>query len=546
MASSLVLCLVSLLMVTISTTTCTPQELNRDANSDPTDRPSGSPGRPETAEMSGGPWRSIQAELVHKDHPLRAAPGSLSFKERAERDFQSSRRRSEVLRSRHERWLAGGGGGLPTYVSNLSTNVNEAEYVMTISLGTPAQNFVAIADTGSDLTWLQCQPCAHCFPQADPLYDPSRSSSHANLTCADSACQRFTSQYPADWHSNCPVQSSSNASCNFFYAYGDGSNTTGDIAVDTIHLTSTDGAVADVPNFAFGCSQSTFSDSGLLSGNVDGLVGLGQGDISFPSQLGASFGNIFSYCLVPAKGVATQTSPLLFGSAALSNATGIQYTPILYNTSLYFVGLQAISVAGQPLGIPSSVFANNGTDGGTIFDSGTTYTQLQPQALDALGTALGGKMPFTQIPSTINGFDYCWDASGLTDADIAKHVPTVSFNFTGANYDLSFDNTFLTGGDALFRTICLAISRGVLVSESIIGNYQQRNVYVVYDRANSQIGFVPRNCGEAVSVSPSTTTGTSSASSSASAGTRFRAGLESVMTRVLLLQVLSVLYLYPL
>ncbi|OAE19345.1 hypothetical protein AXG93_4134s1070 [Marchantia polymorpha subsp. ruderalis] len=306
MASSLVLCLVSLLMVTISTTTCTPQELNRDANSDPTDRPSGSPGRPETAEMSGGPWRSIQAEL---------------------------------------------------------------------------------------------------------------------------------------------------------------------------------------------------------------------GDISFPSQLGASFGNIFSYCLVPAKGVATQTSPLLFGSAALSNATGIQYTPILYNTSLYFVGLQAISVAGQPLGIPSSVFANNGTDGGTIFDSGTTYTQLQPQALDALGTALGGKMPFTQIPSTINGFDYCWDASGLTDADIAKHVPTVSFNFTGANYDLSFDNTFLTGGDALFRTICLAISRGVLVSESIIGNYQQRNVYVVYDRANSQIGFVPRNCGEAVSVSPSTTTGTSSASSSASAGT---------------------------
>ncbi|BFI09428.1 hypothetical protein MPTK1_3g04565 [Marchantia polymorpha subsp. ruderalis] len=478
MASSLVLCLVSLLIATISTTTCSPQELNPDANSDPTDRPSGSPGQSETPEMSGGPWRSIQAELVHKDHPLRAAPGSLSFKERAERDFLSSRRRSEVLRSRHERWLAGGGGGLPTYVSNLSTNVNEAEYVMTISLGTPAQNFVAIADTGSDLTWLQCQPCAHCFPQADPLYDPSRSSSHANLTCADSACQRFTSQYPADWHSNCPVQSSSNASCNFFYAYGDGSNTTGDIAVDTIHLTSTDGAVADVPNFAFGCSQSTFSDSGLLSGNVDGLVGLGQGDISFPSQLGASFGNIFSYCLVPAKGVATQTSPLLFGSAALSNVTGIQYTPILDDPSVYNVGVQAISVAGQPLGIPSSVFAN-----GTTFDSGTTITQLEPQALDAL-------VPFPQIPGGISGF-HCWNASGLTDADIPRSVPTVSFNLTGANYDLTYDNTFLTLDDATF---CLAMGNNTLGAGSIIGNYQQRNVYMVYDRANSQIGFVQRNC----------------------------------------------------
>ncbi|BBN04432.1 hypothetical protein MPTK1_3g04550 [Marchantia polymorpha subsp. ruderalis] len=496
MASSLVLCLVSLLMATISTTTCSPQELNPDVNSDPTDRPSGSTGRPETAEMSGGPWRSIQAEMVHKDHPLRAAPGSLSFKERAERDFQSSRRRLEVLRSRQERWLAGG-GGLPTYVSNMTTSANEEEYVMMISLGTPAQNFLAIVDTGSDLTWLQCQPCADCFPQADPLYDPSRSSSHANLTCADSACQWFTSQYPDFTHPNCPLESgsSSNASCNFFYAYGDASNTTGDIAIDTIHLTSTDGAVVDVPNFLFGCSQSSFSDSGLFSN--DGIVGLGRGGISFPTQLGASFGYIFSYCLVPATGVATQTSQLIFGSAATSNATGIQYTPILSNSTFYFVGLQAISVAGQPLGIPSSVFANNDTDSRTYFDSGATFTYLHPQALDALVTALVAAIPFPQIPITINGVDYCWNASGLTDADIAARVPTVSFNFTGANYDLSYDNTFLTFDDASF---CLVIFSVPLGSASIIGNHQQRNVYMVYDLANSQIGFVPRNCDDSVSV----------------------------------------------
>ncbi|BBN04434.1 hypothetical protein MPTK1_3g04570 [Marchantia polymorpha subsp. ruderalis] len=491
MASSLVLCLVSLLMATISTTTCTPQELNRDANSDPTDRPSGSHRRPETPEMSGGPWRSIKAELVHKDHPLRAAPGSLSFKEKAERDFQSSRRRSEVLRSRHERLLAGG-GGLPTYLSNLTMTVIEDVYVMTISLGTPAQNFVAVADTGSDLTWLQCQPCEHCLPQADPLYDPSRSSSHANLTCADSACQLFTSQLPDFTHPNCPMQSgsTSNASCNFFYSYADGSNMTGDLAVETIHLTSTDGAVVDVPNFLFGCSQSFFSDSGLSSNKADGFVGLGQGDFSFPSQLGDSFGNIFSYCLVLATAVATQTSPILFGSAALSNATGIQYTPILHNdTTFYNVGLQAISVAGQPLEIPSSVFADNG---GTIFDSGFTITNLEPQALDALVTALAAAIPFPQIPGGISGF-HCWNASGLTAADIAARVPTVSFNFTGANYELSYLNTFVSAGDANF---CLYMIPG---SPSIIGNYQQRNVYVVYDRANSQIGFVPRNCSDVVS-----------------------------------------------
>ncbi|KAG6551362.1 hypothetical protein Mapa_007008 [Marchantia paleacea] len=537
MASSLVFCLLSL-VATISTTTCTPQEFKRVANSDPIQQSSRSIGRRATAEKSG-PSRSIKAELVHKDHPLRAAPGSLSLNERAERDFLSSRRRAAVLHWRHERWLAG--SSLPTYMSNISTNVNEAEYVMTISLGTPAQNFVAIADTGSDLTWLQCLPCAHCYPQADPLYDPSLSSSHASLTCADSACQRFTSQYPPDWHSNCPQQSSSASTCNFFYAYGDGSNTTGELVVDVIHLQSTDGRASDVQNFAFGCSHSTFSDSGILSGTVDGLVGLGQGDISFPSQLGASFGNIFSYCLVTPRGVTTQTSLLLFGNAALSNVTGIQYTPTLYNSSLYFVGLEGISVGGQLLGIPSSLFANNGSEGGTIFDSGTTYTQLPPQALNVLANFLGSSLTFSQIQSPINGLDYCWDVSGLADSEIAKQVPTVTFKFTNANYDLSYENMFL-GSDVPFKFICLAISRGLSVSQSIIGNYQQRNVYIVYDRANSQIGFVPRNCGDAVSLSSSTTTGTSSSKSSSASS--FRSGLECVMKHVFLLQVLSILTIY--
>ncbi|OAE19342.1 hypothetical protein AXG93_4134s1040 [Marchantia polymorpha subsp. ruderalis] len=125
--------------------------------------------------------------------------------------------------------------------------------------------------------------------------------------------------------------------------------------------------------------------------------------------------------------------------------------------------------------------------------SGGPWRSIKAElALDALVTALAAAIPFPQIPGGISGF-HCWNASGLTAADIAARVPTVSFNFTGANYELSYLNTFVSAGDANF---CLYMIPG---SPSIIGNYQQRNVYVVYDRANSQIGFVPRNCSDVVS-----------------------------------------------
>jgi hypothetical protein len=43
---------------------------------------------------------------------------------------------------------------------------------MELAIGTPPVPFVALADTGSDLTWMQCQPCKLCFAQGTPVYDP--------------------------------------------------------------------------------------------------------------------------------------------------------------------------------------------------------------------------------------------------------------------------------------------------------------------------------------------------------------------------------------
>ena len=63
------------------------------------------------------------------------------------------------------------------------------DYLMEISLGTPAQKFTVIMDTGSDLCWVQCLPCTNCFEQTGPQFDPTKSSTYKNSGCSDSMCK---------------------------------------------------------------------------------------------------------------------------------------------------------------------------------------------------------------------------------------------------------------------------------------------------------------------------------------------------------------------
>lgn len=137
-----------------------------------------------------------------------------------------------------------------------------------------------------------------------------------------------------------------------------------------------------VPNFAFGCGHD---NEGSFAG-ADGILGLGQGPLSFPSQLKNVFNGKFSYCLVDWLAPPTQTSALLFGDAAMPTLPDVKYLPLLTNPKIatyYYVQLNGISVGDKLLNISSSVFAIDRVGGaGTIIDSGTTVTQLAKPAYD--------------------------------------------------------------------------------------------------------------------------------------------------------------------
>lgn len=344
------------------------------------------------------------------------------------------------------------------------TSHGSGEYFSRVGIGHPASQVYMVLDTGSDVNWVQCAPCADCYQQADPIFEPASSSSYSPLTCETRQCKSLD------------VSECRNDTCLYEVSYGDGSYTVGDFVTETI----TFGGSAAVENIAIGCGHN---NEGLFVGAA-GLIGLGGGSLSFPSQINAS---TYSYCLVDRD--SDSASTLEFNSVTPPDAVT---APLVRNDKLdtfYYLDLTGLSVAGELLSIPPSSFKiNDDGDGGVIVDSGTAVTRLQTEAYNSLRDAFvkGTK----NLPST-NGvalFDTCFDLS----SEKSVEVPTVSFHFSnGKELALPAKNYLIPVDSA--GTFCFAFAP-TSSSLSIIGNVQQQGTRVSYDLANSLIGFSPNKC----------------------------------------------------
>ena len=106
----------------------------------------------------------IRAELMHRHHP------------------KSPLKRGAAAAARIARRL-GAGVEFTTRLSSGEYSLSLIEYVMKLYLGTPEKKFILVMDTGSDLVWVQCQPCIRCYDQTGPLFDPSTSNSYSPVPC---------------------------------------------------------------------------------------------------------------------------------------------------------------------------------------------------------------------------------------------------------------------------------------------------------------------------------------------------------------------------
>ena len=125
--------------------------------------------------------------------------------------------------------------------SNIIASTSVLDYLMKISLGTPATEVFGVADTGGDLIWAKCETCENCYKQNFPLFDPQQSSTYRNLSCKSIPCKALGN---SSWCTN-------QNTCQYIYLYGDRSFTNGDLGVETLTIGSTTGHPVTIPKIFF-------------------------------------------------------------------------------------------------------------------------------------------------------------------------------------------------------------------------------------------------------------------------------------------------------
>ncbi|KAJ1437934.1 Xylanase inhibitor, C-terminal [Sesbania bispinosa] len=336
---------------------------------------------------------------------------------------------------------------------------------MRIGVGQPVQPFYMIPDTGSNVNWLQCEPCVRCYNQSDPIFDPSRSSSYAEVPCESKQCKELA------------TESCRNHECEYEVMYGDGSTTHGILVTETVTLGNT-GSVNRVP---MGCGHA---NQGLFVGAA-GIVGLGRGPLSFLYEANATS---FSYCLVNRD--SNKSSTLDFNSPVPSDSVRTQLVRNPKLDTFYYVGVTGMSVGGRKVPIPPSTFKIQPSgNGGIIVDSGTSITLLEVVAYEAVRNVFVALTQHLKRAKAFDPFDTCYDLSSQKMVT----VPTVSFDMSdGQSWRLPVLGYMIPVDDK--ATFCFAFAPSWFPL-SIIGNVQQQGTRVTFDLANSVVGFSPHNCG---------------------------------------------------
>jgi hypothetical protein len=363
------------------------------------------------------------------------------------------------------------------------------EYLMHVNVGTPPIQILAVADTGSDLTWFKCKPLRAAAGAAAPsgVYDPSSSSTFTRVGCRTSACYAV-SQPSCDASSN----------CQYLQAYGDGSSTSGVLCTETFTFDTVPGGCLwcwdspkmQAPKVNFGCSTS-------INGTffVEALVGLGAGSSSLIAQLATvtPLSRRFSYCLAPYT-MKTASSALNFGDRAAVKEPGAATTMLVHSDhqAYYTIELEAFRIGNFTFGHLSRV----------VIDSGTSLTFLEKEFVDLIVKEMTLRIGLPTVQSPEKFVHLCYDVSGLVNWYIFhRNVPdmTVRLNL-GATVTLRLENMFVAVRDGLK---CLAISP---VTEerplAILGNIAQQNMHVGYDLDKWTVTFAPADCARSYNSPP--------------------------------------------
>ncbi|CAH9080803.1 unnamed protein product [Cuscuta europaea] len=403
---------------------------------------------------------------------------------------------SELVRQHNARVrsrTSGSAGGVTAQLpATMSTGVVVGNHVVQVKLGSRKTELSLVLDTGSDVTWTQCQPCGqdstNCYSQRETIFDPSTSESYQDVPCNSSSCTNdvfeATGAGPQCLKSTKnPVAGKSTCTYGTAYASPD-TYSSGNLGMDNLTLTAGAGAIR---GFIFGCGQV----NGFSGRDEAGMMGLGRSRLSIVSQTAKTFGKRFSYCLPTERGTGGH---LTFGSPLPAAAKVTPFAVTARNG--YFIDVLDISVNGQALNIGPQVFNASGT----IIDSGASFSMLPPAAFGALNDSFVRHLSkYPRAKGDGKSFNTCFNFTGFPDYQ--SIIPKISYTFAGPGKDPSVVHlnpsvamVAINLKDPLSQ-VCLAFGANRQKTDvGVFGNWQQQSLEVFYDVAGGKLGFIEAKC----------------------------------------------------
>ncbi|NP_001292779.1 Aspartic proteinase Asp1 [Zea mays] len=351
-------------------------------------------------------------------------------------------------------------------------------YYVTMNIGNPAKPYFLDVDTGSDLTWLQCDaPCRSCNKVPHPLYRPT---ANRLVPCANALCTALHSGQGSN--NKCP----SPKQCDYQIKYTDSASSQGVLINDSFSLPMRSSNIR--PGLTFGCGyDQQVGKNGAVQAAIDGMLGLGRGSVSLVSQLKQQgiTKNVVGHCL------STNGGGFLFFGDDVVPSSRVTWVPMAQRTSgnYYSPGSGTLYFDRRSLGVkPMEV----------VFDSGSTYTYFTAQPYQAVVSALKGGLSKSLKQVSDPTLPLCWKGQKAFKSvfDVKNEFKSMFLSFASAKnaaMEIPPENYLIVTKNG---NVCLGILDGTAakLSFNVIGDITMQDQMVIYDNEKSQLGWARGAC----------------------------------------------------
>lgn len=330
------------------------------------------------------------------------------------------------------------------YLGGSKTNVvindySNAQYYGPISIGTPAQNFEVIFDTGSSNLWVPASNCSDCGSKP-----------------------KFNSGASSTYHANGEA---------FHILYGSGP-VSGYVGVDNVQVGS---LTAKDVEFALITDVAGLGPAFSI-GKFDGILGLAFETISVDHlppvfvdmvKQGVVEAPVFGVYLSDATGTPGE---LTLGGTDSSHYTGsLNWVPLSSET-YWEVALTSMTISGSSVTKVTKA----------VLDTGTSLLAGPVDEVKAIAAKVGAK------PFFLNPNEFTIDCSKIDSLpDIVIEFGGQTFTLTGKDYTINVENVECLFG---MTGINIPAPAGPLW---ILGDVFIRKYYTAFDYGNQRLGFAP-------------------------------------------------------